>query len=555
MLIDCLAMDTPGFSLVKADLVSNTRSVILRILSLSVVGGVLGLATLNQVAWADHLPDSSTRIDVETIDNLEETTLGSQSFPDFSINEGQSTESVKLRDVLSQSSASPNNWSDIELPEGTLDSIKSAFDLPESQQLALSISQLLQLADGQNIEVKRGQENVKEKKATYWLALSDLLPDVTLGVNQSRFVGQIQGFGSRNFNISQTTVRPSVGLNYIVYTGGDNLFRIGATKHRRDAQESQLESTRQTVLAQVAKTYYELKRAYWARSIALQGMEEAQLEMDITQTQYQNGIGIKLDVLRAQSDFEAQSFNRVDAELNIAQQANRLNQLLAMDPDINIVPDQLETAVVPLIDESLDVHDLTQIALEHNPDLQFLTSLQEASVSEVRAKIASYMPQVALSATFSAVGPEYEKLGRNYFAGFQATFDLLQNLGTDKPLKIMELQAIRHGLERTLDLETARVKEQIYNQTIGLKAKLEQIKLARKRYAIQREAFYFAIGRLKEGVGTSLQVQNALTDLTQARVDLLNAFIGYNQTQIDLLRSMGVISPQTLTKGYQAHAS
>ncbi|MCA9808182.1 MAG: TolC family protein [Cyanobacteria bacterium HKST-UBA06] len=440
-------------------------------------------------------------------------------------------------------------WSKVDVPAGTLDSIKPVFAMPDNGQLALSLVQLLRLADGQNIEIKVGEQSYKEKRADYLARLSDLLPDVGMQHGISRFVGQIQVFGNQAFNIARTTINPQLSLNYVVKTGGTDFFEIQASRKRKKAQSAQLESTRQTILGLTAKTYYELKRAYWARAIALQGMRETQLELDITQGRLDEGVGIKLDVLQSQSNLEGQRYGQVDAERTVATQAHKLAQLLDIDFDTNLVPDQLETYIVPLIPDDIPVGRLVATAIANNPDLLYLDELQAAGVADLRAKISEYMPTVNLVSSFGAVGPEYESLGRQYFAGFTMTLDWLNNLGTEKPIEIYQLKAIRKGLRYSYNLKRSQLREAVYNDYVGLQSSLSQITVARKRVTLAQEAFYFAIGRLKEGVGTQLQVQNALTDLAEARGDLLDAFIDYNQTQVNLIQSLGLASPETLTHG------
>ncbi|MCA9841987.1 MAG: TolC family protein, partial [Cyanobacteria bacterium HKST-UBA03] len=261
------------------------------------------------------------------------------------------------------------------------------------------------------------------------------------------------------------------------------------------------------------------------------------------------GVGIKLDVLQSQSNLEGQRYGQVDAERTVATQAHKLAQLLDIDFDTNLVPDQLETYIVPLIPDDIPVGRLVATAIANNPDLLYLDELQAAGVADLRAKISEYMPTVNLVSSFGAVGPEYESLGRQYFAGFTMTLDWLNNLGTEKPIEIYQLKAIRKGLRYSYNLKRSQLREAVYNDYVGLQSSLSQITVARKRVTLAQEAFYFAIGRLKEGVGTQLQVQNALTDLAEARGDLLDAFIDYNQTQVNLIQSLGLASPETLTHG------
>ena len=52
--------------------------------------------------------------------------------------------------------------------------------------------------------------------------------------------------------------------------------------------------------------------------------------------------------------------------------------------------------------------------------------------------------------------------------------------------------------------------------------------------------------RFRSGVGISLEVLGAENTLTEARTTLVAAIIGYDASQVRLLRSLGAVSPAAL---------
>lgn len=441
-----------------------------------------------------------------------------------------------------------------EFPEGTLGPVTLKSTIQKIKALPITLEGALKLAEGENVTIQIEKENVQQQTLDYAYRLSDLLPDIALEYRQSRFLGAAQIFGGENLEIIRSTYQPIMTANYSIYTAGKNIWEIKASEQRKEAQKNLLEDTHQSILSQVALSYYDLQQAYWQRAITLQSIKEAEAQVTLNEARFKEGVGVKLDLLQAQTYLLARKQELLQAERTISQASLRLSKLLNMDFEIDIVPSELESSPILIAPQDLEFSTLLTIAKTHFPQLKALEQLKHAAASDVKVAITDLFPKLDLTAYISGTGPQPDALGLTRFAGFQVSTNLLENLGIGKPIKIKEAKSSARLAELSIVQAEKLIEEQLANQVITIKTLEDQIRLNKESLKYAKEAYHQALGRLKEGVGTNVDLENAMTRLTQARSDLATTFLNYNKAQVSLLAQLGVVSVYTLTQGYQPHA-
>jgi outer membrane protein TolC len=95
------------------------------------------------------------------------------------------------------------------------------------------------------------------------------------------------------------------------------------------------------------------------------------------------------------------------------------------------------------------------------------------------------------------------------------------------------------------------LEESVVNGKVSLEALEKTILSAQQGFKYAQAAYAQAEGRLREGVGTNVELLLALTNVTRARSDLAIAFLNYNRVQANLLFNLGVLTPGSLSQGIQ----
>lgn len=446
-----------------------------------------------------------------------------------------------------QESVSPKS-----LPVGAMGPVTLRGALHKGRELPLTLEQALQLAEGHSIRIEIGKELLQQSRLDTMYRISDLLPDVTAEYRQSRFVGGVQIFGGELFSLSRTTYQPQLTANYTLYPTGKNLLEIRASRQRQEAQRNLTEETRQETLSQVALAYYDLQQAYWRRAIILQAIQETELQVSLNQSRFDAGVGLKLDLLQAQTTLSEKKQDLLLAENEISKAAERLSQLLTLDLDVDLVPETLESTIRSIAPEISAISNLIETAMQYNPRLKALRNLRDAGKTDVRIAIADIFPQFNITGYINGTGPGFDSLGLSRFAGLQVSMDMLENLGLGRPLKIRQARSNSRIAELTLTQAKRLLQEDLANIIVDLKTLENRVQVAKERIGFAKAAYEQALMRLQEGIGTNIDLENSITRLTNARVDLANTFLDYNKAQVGLLFKLGLVSVTSLTQGYQA---
>jgi outer membrane protein len=460
-------------------------------------------------------------------------------------------ESLKLRENVQTTDLGTSiEDSKVLLPAGAMGPVTLKTTLQKTKTLDLSLDQALQLAIGQNIVIAQAGMDWERKKLDYYTRLSDLLPDLTGEYRQSRFVGGTQIFGGQTVSVFRTTYQPQLTLNYTIYTAGQNIFEIQASKRRADAQRHMLEETRQHILTQVAIAYYELQRAYWQRAIALQSIKEAGKEVDLNRARYESGVGVKLDLLQAQSFEAARRSDLVQAENLISRATQNLIQLLNLDFDVDISPTSLDATTADLVPKGIAYPELVKLAVNTNPELKALQQLSAASKSDSRVALAYVFPKIDITAYAAGTGPQIDSLAKTRFAGIQASTNIRENMGVGNLVRLKAAKTLSKQAVLNVDQARRIIEQNIANSLSEMKTQEDTIQISKEALNYAKAAYDQAYGRLKEGVGTNIDLEAAMTQLITARSNLANAFLNYNQAQVSLLSGLGVVSIESLTQGY-----
>lgn len=442
-----------------------------------------------------------------------------------------------------------------ELPEGTLGPVTLKATLSKTKVMPLTLEAALKLAEGQNVSLQIENKTTEKRQIEYRYRLSELMPDLTIGYNQSRFVGGVQIFGGELFHMSKTSYQPQLTANYTIYSAGANVFELKASKQRLEAQKSLSEDARQRILSEVALAYYNLQQAYWQRAISLQAIKEGELRVALSESRYKAGIGLKLDVLQAQTYLSQKKEQLLQVENRITKASDHLSQLLNLDFQVDLVPTSLDSTVARLVPSDSSALDLIALAKSTNPKLKALEQLNDAAHLDVKTTIANTFPRFDVTGYINGTGPSLDGLGLGRFAGLHVSLDLLENLGAAKPLKIKAAKSTAQLAQLNLVQAKSLLEESVANTLTDMKTLENKIPITKETLQYAKAAYSQALGRFQEGIGANVDLENTMTELTRVRSELATAFLDYNKAQVTLLSDLGLVSVNTLTQGYRPNGT
>ncbi len=261
----------------------------------------------------------------------------------------------------------------------------------------------------------------------------------------------------------------------------------------------------------------------------------AEENVRITEARLQQGIVSRFDVLTAQT-----ALSTAQQQLIAAQNGRDLAQadlayLLGTDPD---TPLTLQAPPLPPLTQTIDLRASTASALARRPEVK----QAGANVSEARrlVKLAGspLLPTLGLVASGVGSGTESSTVPRSYgtvsaqlavpLDDGGATRSRVRSAKTDVDTQTLTLEQIR--LNVALEVREA---------TLNVRNAQAQVGAAQTGVTQAQEALRLVYLRYEDGLGTFLDVLNALAQLARTRTNLENAQYFYQTSLAQLVRAMG----------------
>ena len=408
--------------------------------------------------------------------------------------------------------------------------------------LALTLNQALQTALAQNPEIHRSLLDIAQSQEDRRGAASALLPSVAAEANGQRLRPNLDtSFGSPNpayLNI------PVYNWGIVDVNASMPLFDLSlwnrwkATKNGEQTAKAKAREVREQIAALVVGQYLRAQRATEAVKAAQSRVDLAQALEQLAEDQQKNGLGTRLDSLRAQVELRNEQQNLIQANTQLETARFGLVRLLNLDPGTRVeVADSLAAPILP----QFSFQEAYQTGLNQRPELASLDARERTQENLKDAARSLRLPTVVASASFGTTGLE------SYT--WVSTYSI--NLGVRVPLftagrisaqtaraqdEIDNIQEQRRGLK-------AQVSQEIQVAQAELSAEHNEVEVATDAVALASEALQQARHRFEAGVSNNIEVVQAQDGLARATDNKINALYRLNQSRADLARAMGQLEP------------
>jgi outer membrane protein TolC len=332
------------------------------------------------------------------------------------------------------------------------------------------------------------------------------------------------GFSNRD---SLTT---TVTLTQPLSTGGKVDSLVAQARAGREASAANLRLARQQVAFQAREAYYGALLAAEAAAVAGEAKRSAEEHLRIARARFQEGASPRFDVLQAEA-FVArteQALIRANNGAEIAREA--LNTAMGLPAGR-----RFELVSPPLGQASAEaLPDLLAEAEKKRPDLEYLrwqAQVLEASIASTRA---DRRPSFSFLASYTALSPETQFFIGGYDVFLVGRLNLLNGDRTEAEIA-QATSGHRAALDAVEQLRQA-VALGVRSSHLNIAAAAAALEAAQREVQQAAEAHRIAVLRYKEGMGTSVEILDAETQLSDARNRSSQARYDYNLAlaQLDL---------------------
>ena len=454
-----------------------------------------------------------------------------------------------------------------ETPEATIDS-----DLIEP----IDWLTVIRLSGERDLDIGIARERLGMALAELQESKTLLLPSLYLGPNWIRHDGQAQLVDGTVKSISKSslflggTAAGGQGVSGPVPAGGpaqvggltsiirfsDAIFEPMAKRQISEARRAGIAVAEQNALLKVSKLYFDLQEAAGQVAIAREAASLSDSLVQVTQSFFDAGTGLKADLRRSLTERERR---RQEIELrvgNLETVSADLVRMLRLNQSSVLAPIEPPELRLELVSPHISTDELIAIGLTHRPELAESQAIVKATLTKLKqAKLRPFIPSLA----FRYSGGGFGGGPNGFFGNFEGRSDAdlnlywqLQGLGlADRAIKKRseaENRASALELMKTQD----RVAADVAAAHRQLMATIRRREFAEKAIPDAQASVRENFEAIRQGAGLrggirAIETLQPIQALAQAELDLLEAVVNENRSQVRLYYALG----QPLNKAHE----
>lgn len=438
----------------------------------------------------------------------------------------------------------------------TLLAALSAFAVRAAQAQApaparLSLGEAARLAASQSAGVQGAGYRVQEAQARVTEARSAFMPQLSLTPNWTSHTVNSASFGF-NFptqpgtpplldpngqiigpvklwdfrgNVAQTVYDPAAQQ------------RVRSARAGVDVATADVSSAAEVAATTAAAAYVRAQRGDAAIQARLADSTLAADLLTIAREQLSAGVGVALDVTRAESQLAAARAQLIAARNDRSRARLDLLRSLNLPLDTPIeLTDSLGTGAGT---EGTDEAAAIAVALQTRPELRAAQAQLALAQQQVAATRATRLPSVGVFGNDGQNG-FINHLLNTYTYGVQLTWPVFE--GGRRDAQTQEQLAAVHEIEvRQRDL-LQQVSADVRAAMLDLTAAREQLDVARERQRLAEQEVQQARDRFRAGVSGNADVITASISLNNARTAVIDAQTAYQSARVSLARAEGNVT-------------
>lgn len=388
--------------------------------------------------------------------------------------------------------------------------------------LELTLQESISLALRQNPSMAIAQAQLDGAKADVSKARGAFGPKLDLS-----------GSGMHNSEPSGESYSTALKLTLPLYTGGGLEGSLGQARAYQTYYEQGLDYTQQQLILDVTTAYYNVLYAKDKAQHAQEAVTTAQGHLNDTQAFFQAGTVPKSDVLAAEVTLAQDKQNLITEQNSYNVAIAKLNKLLGLEQNNEIaIKDMLRYSKV-----DVDLAQCFQKALQQRPELKQAAAQVEAARQGVKTAKSDRHPSVSLSSGYSLSDSDSTSQKDNWSITLSADLNLFDSNVTKS--NVAAAKAGEREKELTLKQKNDDVMLEVRTSFLNLRGAEERIQASIKAVEQAEENLHIEQVRYAAGVGTNLDVLDAQTSLTEAKMNYTGALYDYNVAKATLSKAIG----------------
>lgn len=406
------------------------------------------------------------------------------------------------------------------------------------QTLDLSLDDAMQRGLKNNLGTILSGTQTASARAQRLTQLQDLLPDVEFNAHEA--VSQVDlaaeglripGFPTIIGPFGYTDLRASLSWALVDIK---SLRTYMAAKHSFNAAQLSAQDARDMVVLTVGNAYM-LVLADQGRVESYQAqVATAKISLDQANANHDAGTAPKIDVLRAQVDYQS-----LQQQLIVAQNSFEKDKLalaraigLPLEQKFNLT----DKAPYGVFDH-LDVEATIKQAHANRKDLAAMMEQTKAAEDQRKAATADRFPTVRFDGDYGDIGVNVRKSHGTGDASGTLSVPVFKEYGLRGEAQVAQAQLDTQKAQLS-DLN-AQVDADVRDALLDIEAAQKQVEVAKSSVDLANEALSEAQQRYANGVSDNLAVSQAEQSVAQANDQYVSSVYRDNVAKLSLVRALG----------------
>jgi outer membrane protein len=408
----------------------------------------------------------------------------------------------------------------------------------------LDLKTLVQFALENNFTIRQARERIKQQEGVEIQVRSRQIPNVSASGSYTGNSREISTYSPQDTN----SWGISLQARQVLYAGGGVQSSIRSARLVREAAMFELEGIINQQLLSVRTQFYTVLFAKQRIGVQEENVNLLTQQLKDARNRFDAGTTSNFDVLRAEVALANGQPPLIQARNDFRIAVDQLRQLVGF-----VAASGSDTTKIPELVGSLDVGQPATFeiaaalatARASRPELKQLAKLQEAGEQNVKTNRAGYQPEVDLVGGYDVVRNPFSGLWNKrlegWVAGVQTSWNIFDGRATAG--RVVQAKSQLEQAKLSLASVALAIEVQVRQSDSSLIEAWELVQASSQTVAQAQEALRLANVRYAAGTATQLDVLTSQVALTDARLNQLQAYYGYNVALVAMRQAIGQADP------------
>ena len=415
-------------------------------------------------------------------------------------------------------------------------SVPEAKLVPEVIQLAFEDAVRRGLR--QNLGALLAEQNTLSAQGQRWVALSELLPNLTTKTMESAQQESLAEFGFTIPGVPRI-IGPFNYLDARAYWT-QTLFNYGTIERERAARQNvkavghNYRDARELVVFAVGNAYLQSLAGEARVETAQAQVNTAQALFAKASDQQKAGVSPAIDTLRAQVELQSRQQQLIVARNDYAKQKLALARVIGLPLGQQFVlADKFPYEPLPVstVEESL------RKAYSSREDYQSALARVRAAELTRKAASAEYYPSLDMEADYGDIGVNPATSNGTFHVAGTLTIPIFQ--GGRVRGDVLQAEAAERQARSLMEDLRGQIDNEVRTALLDLAAAADQVAVARSSVELAQETLTQAQDRFAAGVTDNLEVVQAQESVASANENYISSLYAHNLAKVSYARAIG----------------